>query len=74
MFGTTLDGTNMLGAMIDNQPSPHRGIVHYADRWGNVSYQYDMMKLIHTSLIERGFYTPDEVFLGDAKEATVCMV
>lgn len=72
--GASLDGLNMLPAILANSDSPRRTIVHYADNAGNISYQFDSYKLVRSSLRILQSASPVTAFLGEKKEVNECLL
>lgn len=71
--GNTIDGIDMWSTIISNTTSPRREIIHFADIYGNYSYQYDNMKLIRTQLGWIGEYTdPILNFVGEQSKESLC--
>eukprot|EP01034_Spumella_vulgaris_P028918 gene28918-35871_t len=58
MKGHELDGVDMWNSVIQDTSSHHNEIVHYMDSYGNVSYQYDMLKLVHWDSDDLGVMLP----------------
>ena len=71
--GNTIDGIDMWSTITTNASSPRREIIHFADIYGNYSYQYDHMKIIKSQIGWIGEYTsPVLQFEGDKSDETIC--
>lgn len=73
VVGNTMDGMNMLPAIQANAESPRKSIVHYADAAGNVSYQYENLKLVRSSLRVLAASEPVSIFLGEQSAVNECV-
>ena len=71
--GNKIDGIDMWSTIASGAASPRREIIHFADIYGNYSYQYDDMKLVKTQLGWIGEYTQPLIeFSGKQSDESVC--
>lgn len=71
--GNTMDGVDQWSAIRDNTDSPRIEIVHFADKYGNVSIQYNMNKYVYTGTNVDATTQPDHVFVGTSVPSDVCL-
>lgn len=75
LIGAELDGVDMWDAITSNTDSPRTEIAHYVDKFGNVSVQIDMMKIVLTAESEiEGYGIPQFATSGEASEASCLSV
>jgi len=73
-LGNTIDGVDIWNAVTTNTESPHHEIVNHLSADGNVTYQYDMKKMIvaGSGYID-AYSVPTWDFLGTSKSPNVCV-
>lgn len=71
--GNKIDGIDMWSTITSGAASPRKEIIHFADIYGNYSYQYDNMKIVKTQLGWIGEYTEPLIeFAGSPSKDSVC--